>query len=48
MEEVAQLIHVVAVLAMAIGVGFIVSAFLAYALSYRLGLLEPASRSSHA
>jgi hypothetical protein len=48
MEELAQLIHVVAVLAMAIGIGFILSAFLAYALSYRLGLLESASRTSHA
>jgi hypothetical protein len=43
-EEVAQLLHVVSVLAIAIGIGFIVSALLAYALSYRLGLLEPASR----
>jgi hypothetical protein len=48
MEEVAQLLHVIAVLAMAIGVGFIVSAFLAYALSHRLGLLEPPGRTSHA
>jgi hypothetical protein len=48
LEEVAQLLHVVAVLAMAIGVGFIVSALLAYALSHRLGLLESASRTSHA
>ena len=46
--EVAQLLHVIAVLAMAIGVGFIVSAFLAYALSHRLGLLEPPARTSHA
>src|SRR5204863_1496482 len=48
MDEVAQLLHVIAVLAMAIGVGFIVSAFLAYALSHRLGLLEPPARTSHA
>ena len=48
MDEVAQLLHVIAVLAMAIGVGFIVSAFLAYALSHRLGLLEPPAGTSHA
>jgi hypothetical protein len=47
-EEVAQILHVVAVLAMAVGVGFIVSALLAYALSHRLGLLEPPPRASHA
>jgi len=47
-EEVAQILHVVAVLAMAVGVGFIVSALLAYALSHRLGLLEPPPRTSHA
>jgi hypothetical protein len=47
-EEVAQILHVVAVLAMAVGIGFIVSALLAYALSHRLGLLEPPPRTSHA
>jgi hypothetical protein len=47
-EEVAQLLHVIAVLAMAIGVGFIVSAVLAYALSHRLGLFDPSARTSHA
>jgi hypothetical protein len=46
-EEVAQLLHVVAVLAVAIGLGFVVSAALAYALSHRLGLLDPAARASH-
>jgi len=47
MEELAQILQVVSVLAMAIGIGFVVSAFLAYALSHRLGLLEPA-RTTHA
>ena len=47
-EEVAQILHLVAVLAMAVGIGFIVSALLAYALSHRLGLLDPPPRSSHA
>lgn len=47
-DEVAQLLQVISVLAMTIGVGFIVSAFLAYVLSYRLGLMEPASRATHA
>ena len=47
-EEVAQVLHLVAVLAMAVGIGFIVSALLAYALSHRLGLLDPPPRSSHA
>jgi hypothetical protein len=47
-DEVAQLLHVISVLAMTVGLGFIVSAFLAYVMSYRLGLLEPASRPTHA
>jgi hypothetical protein len=46
-EEVAQVLHVISVLAMAIGIGFVVSALVAYALSQRLGLLEP-PRTSHA
>ena len=47
-DEVAQLLHVIAVLAIAVGLGFIVSAMLAYLLSHRLGLLQPAARGSHA
>jgi hypothetical protein len=46
-EEVAQVLHVISLLAMAIGIGFVVSAFVAYALSQRLGLLE-SPRTSHA
>jgi hypothetical protein len=45
-EEVAQVLHVISVLAIAIGIGFVASALVAYALSQRLGLLE--SRTSHA
>jgi len=48
-EEVAQVLHVISVLAMAIGVGFVVSALVAYALSQRLGLLDsPRTSQSHA
>jgi heme/copper-type cytochrome/quinol oxidase subunit 3 len=47
-EEAAQSLHVVAVLAVALGVGFVVSALVAYALSRQLGLLEPEPRSTHA
>src|SRR5882672_7800173 len=39
-EEVAQVLHVISVLAIAIGLGFVASALVAYALSHRLGLLE--------
>ena len=46
-EEAAQVLYVISVLAIAIGVGFVVSAFVAYALSQRLGLLE-SPRTSHA
>ena len=46
-EEVAQVLHVISVLAMAIGIGFVASALVAYGLSQRLGLLEP-PRTSHA
>src|SRR5256712_357005 len=46
-EEVAQVLHVISVLAMAVGVGFVVSALVAYALSQRLGLLD-SPRTTHA
>jgi len=46
-EEVAQVLHVISVLAIAIGLGFVASALVAYALSHRLGLLE-SPRTSHA
>jgi hypothetical protein len=40
-QDVAEPLIVVAVLAGALGVGFVLSAFVAYLLSQRLGLLEP-------
>ena len=46
-EEIAQVLHVISVLAISVGVGFVVSALVAYALSHRLGLLD-SPRSSHA
>src|SRR5262245_587897 len=46
-EEVAQVLHVISILAIAIGVGFVASALVAYGLSHRLGLLE-SPRASHA
>jgi hypothetical protein len=46
MEEVAQVLYVLSILAMSLGVGFVVSALVAYFLSQRLGLLEP--RTTHA
>jgi len=44
-EEVAQPLHVIAILAIALGVGFVVSAFLSYGLSEQMGLMK---RSSNA
>jgi len=46
-DEVAQVLHVISVLGIAIGLGFVASALVAYALSHRLGLLE-SPRTSHA
>ena len=46
-EEIAQVLHVISVLAIAIGLGFVASALVAYLLSHRLGLLE-SPRTSHA
>ena len=46
MEEVAQVLYVLSILAMSLGLGFVVSALIAYFLSQRLGLLE--SRTTHA
>jgi hypothetical protein len=40
-EEAAQLLQVISILAIALGVGFIVSAFASYAMSRQLGLVEP-------
>jgi hypothetical protein len=47
-EELGELLTIIATLAIALGVGFILSALASYTLSRRLGLLEPASRSSNA
>jgi hypothetical protein len=40
-EEAAQPMQVVSILAMALGLGFVVSAFASYALSRQLGLMQP-------
>jgi hypothetical protein len=45
-EEIAQPLHVIAMLAIAVGVGFVVSAVVAYVLSRQLGLLD--ARADHA
>lgn len=47
-EEVGELLYIVSILAIALGVGFVISAFVSYALSHRLGLLDAPARSSHA
>ena len=47
-EEIAELLYIVSILAVALGVGFVLSALVSYALSHRLGLLEPPARSTHA
>ena len=48
-EEVGDLLYIVSILAIALGVGFVLSALVSYVLSQRLGLLEPpGARSSHA
>ena len=39
-EEVAQPLHVISVLAIALGIGFVVSAFLSYGLSEQMGLMK--------
>jgi heme/copper-type cytochrome/quinol oxidase subunit 3 len=48
MDEAAQALYVVAVIAIALGIGFALSAIAAYALSRQLGLLQPQSSSTHA
>jgi hypothetical protein len=40
-DEVAQPLQVISILAMALGAGFVVSAFASYALSRQLGLVQP-------
>jgi heme/copper-type cytochrome/quinol oxidase subunit 3 len=41
LEEVAQMLQVISTLAIALGLGFIVSAFASYAMSRQLGLVQP-------
>ncbi|MEP6918526.1 MAG: hypothetical protein ABJC89_22990 [Acidobacteriota bacterium] len=40
-DEVAQPLQVVSILAIALGIGFVASAFASYALSQKLGLVQP-------
>jgi len=40
-EEVAQPLQVISILTIALGIGFIASAFASYAMSRQLGLVEP-------
>jgi hypothetical protein len=47
MEDIRPILHVISILAISIGVGFVVSALVAYLLSHRLGLLDN-PRTSHA
>ncbi len=47
-EEAAEAMHVVAILTMSLGVGFVLSALVAYVLSRQLGLFDTDTRSSHA
>jgi hypothetical protein len=47
-EEAAQVLQVIAILAIAVGLGFVLSAFVSYLLSQRLGLLDPHPRTDHA
>ena len=41
-EEIATPLYVIGIVILALGAGFVVSAFAAYALSHRLGLLDAA------
>jgi hypothetical protein len=47
-EEAAEAMHVVAILTMSLGVGFVLSSLVAYLLSRQLGLFDTDTRSSHA
>lgn len=44
-EEIAEALRIIAILAIAVGVGFVVSAAVSLALSRRLGLLDPSPES---
>ena len=43
-----MVVHVVAILTMSLGVGFVLSSLVAYVLSKQLGLFNTDARSSHA
>jgi uncharacterized membrane protein len=45
--EIAQPFHVLGVLAIALGIGFVLSAILSYILSIRLGLIDRTAPQSH-
>jgi hypothetical protein len=47
MEDIRPILHVISILAISVGVGFVVSALVAYLLWHRLGLLDN-PRASHA
>jgi hypothetical protein len=44
-EEVAQLLHVISILGIALGVGFVLSGLMSYGLSRQLGLLKPSTNA---
>lgn len=45
-EEVAQPLHVIAVLAIALGIGFVIAAFLSYGLSEQMGLMKRSTNTN--
>ncbi|HEY3441316.1 MAG TPA: hypothetical protein VGK29_11210 [Paludibaculum sp.] len=45
-NEAAQPLNALGVLALALGVGFVISAIISYVISWRLGLIEPAAAES--
>jgi hypothetical protein len=46
-EEIGEMLYIVSILAVALGVGFVLSALVSYVLSQRLGLFDAPARSSH-
>jgi hypothetical protein len=44
-DEASQPLHALGILAIALGLGFVVSAIISFVISQRLGLIEPGSRS---
>jgi hypothetical protein len=47
-DEAAQPLHALGVLAIALGLGFVISAIISYVISRKLGLIEPAAAMSRA